>query len=358
MSSKKIVRVGDVLIGGGNPVVIQSMTNVNPLDEIALINQVSALADAGCQIVRLAVPNMEAAEVFGRVRKKVKIPLVADIHFDYRLAIAALERGADKIRINPGNIGSIDKVRKVVKAAGERGVPIRVGVNSGSLEKDILSKRGGVDAEGLAESAIRNLRMIEDMGYDNLIISLKSSDVAMNYKAHKIIARKTDHPIHIGITEAGTPETGRLKSGIGLGALLLEGIGDTMRVSLTADPLEEVKFAKDILYALGMRKDKVNLVSCPTCGRTSIDLVGLANKVEEALKREKINDPITVAIMGCVVNGPGEAKEADYGIAGGIGKGIIFSKGEVLETVEEEKLLDELIKIIKTDRTNKYGKRQ
>lgn len=357
MSSKKIVRVGDVLIGGGNPVVIQSMTNVNPLDEIALINQVSALADAGCQIVRLAVPNMEAAEVFGRVRKKVKIPLVADIHFDYRLAIAALERGADKIRINPGNIGSIDKVRKVVKAAGERGVPIRVGVNSGSLEKDILSKRGGVDAEGLAESAIRNLRMIEDMGYDNLIISLKSSDVAMNYKAHKIIARKTDHPIHIGITEAGTPETGRLKSGIGLGALLLEGIGDTMRVSLTADPLEEVKFAKDILYALGMRKDRVNLVSCPTCGRTSIDLVGLANKVEEALKREKINEPITVAIMGCVVNGPGEAKEADYGIAGGIGKGIIFSKGEVLETVEEEKLPDELIKIIKTDRTNKYGKR-
>ncbi|MGE9896505.1 flavodoxin-dependent (E)-4-hydroxy-3-methylbut-2-enyl-diphosphate synthase [Anaerovoracaceae bacterium SGI.195] len=358
MSSKKIVRVGDVLIGGGNPVVIQSMTNVNPLDEIALINQVSALADAGCQIVRLAVPNMEAAEVFGRVRKKVKIPLVADIHFDYRLAIAALERGADKIRINPGNIGSIDKVRKVVKAAGERGVPIRVGVNSGSLEKDILSKRGGVDAEGLAESAIRNLRMIEDMGYDNLVISLKSSDVAMNYKAHKIIARKTDYPIHIGITEAGTPETGRLKSGIGLGALLLEGIGDTMRVSLTADPLEEVKFAKDILYALGMRKDRVNLVSCPTCGRTSIDLVGLVNKVEEALKREKINDPITVAIMGCVVNGPGEAKEADYGIAGGVGKGIIFSKGEVLETVEEEKLLDELIKIIKTDRTNKYGKRQ
>lgn len=357
MSSKKIVRVGDVLIGGGNPVVIQSMTNVNPLDEIALINQVSALADAGCQIVRLAVPNMEAAEVFGRVRKKVKIPLVADIHFDYRLAIAALERGADKIRINPGNIGSIDKVRKVVKAAGERGVPIRVGVNSGSLEKDILSKRGGVDAEGLAESAIRNLRMIEDMGYDNLVISLKSSDVAMNYKAHKIIARKTDHPIHIGITEAGTPETGRLKSGIGLGALLLEGIGDTMRVSLTADPLEEVKFAKDILYALGMRKDRVNLVSCPTCGRTSIDLVGLANKVEEALKREKINDPITVAIMGCVVNGPGEAKEADYGIAGGVGKGIIFSKGEVLETVEEEKLPDELIKIIKTDRTDKYGKR-
>ncbi|MCI5698097.1 MAG: flavodoxin-dependent (E)-4-hydroxy-3-methylbut-2-enyl-diphosphate synthase [Clostridiales bacterium] len=357
MSSKKIVRVGDVLIGGGNPVVIQSMTNVNPLDEIALINQVSALADAGCQIVRLAVPNMEAAEVFGRVRKKVKIPLVADIHFDYRLAIAALERGADKIRINPGNIGSIDKVRKVVKAAGERGVPIRVGVNSGSLEKDILSKRGGVDAEGLAESAIRNLRMIEDMGYDNLVISLKSSDVAMNYKAHKIIARKTDYPIHIGITEAGTPETGRLKSGIGLGALLLEGIGDTMRVSLTADPLEEVKFAKDILYALGMRKDRVNLVSCPTCGRTSIDLVGLANKVEEALKREKINDPITVAIMGCVVNGPGEAKEADYGIAGGVGKGIIFSKGEVLETVEEEKLPDELIKIIKTDRTDKYGKR-
>ncbi len=350
MSSKKIVKVGDISIGGGNPVVIQSMANVNPFDEDALVNQISELADAGCQIVRLAVPNMNAAEVFGRVKKKVRVPLVADIHFDYRLAIAAIAAGADKIRINPGNIGSVDRVKKVVEAAKEREIPIRVGVNSGSLEKDILAKRGGVDAEGLAESALRNLKSIEDMGYDNLVISLKSSHVSMNYKAHKIIAQRTEHPIHIGITEAGTPEMGRLKSGIGLGALLLEGIGDTMRVSLTADPLEEVKFSKDILYALGMRKDRVNLVSCPTCGRTSIDLVGLANRVEEALNREKISDPITVAIMGCVVNGPGEAKEADYGIAGGVGKGIIFSKGKVLKTVEEDYLLDELIKTIKEDR--------
>ncbi|XVG94825.1 flavodoxin-dependent (E)-4-hydroxy-3-methylbut-2-enyl-diphosphate synthase [Eubacteriales bacterium KG127] len=352
MSSKKTVKIGDVLIGGGNPVAIQSMTNINPLDKEGLIQQVEELTEEGCQIVRLAVPNEDAAKIFGEVKKVSKIPLVADIHFDYRLAILAMENGADKIRINPGNIGSSDRLEKVVKKAMERNIPIRIGVNSGSLEKDIVMSRGGVDAEGLAESALRNLKKIEDMGYDNLVVSLKSSDVVINYQAHKLISKMTDYPIHIGITEAGTLEMGKLKSAIGMGALLLEGIGDTMRVSLTASPIEEVKFAKNILRSLGIRRDRVNLVSCPTCGRTSIDLQSLAQKVEDKLEEEKIYNPITVAIMGCVVNGPGEAKEADYGIAGGVGKGIIFSKGEVIKTVREEELLQELIKIIKNDTTN------
>lgn len=353
MSSKKIVKIGDVLIGGGNPVVIQSMANMSPLDKKGLIRQVEELTEEGCQIVRLAVPNEDAAKIFGEVKKVSKIPLVADIHFDYRLAILAMEHGADKIRINPGNIGNDDRLKKVVKKAMALNVPIRVGVNSGSLEKDIVKARGGVDAEGLAESALRNLRKIEDMGYDNLVISLKSSDVVMNYQAHKLISKMTDHPIHIGITEAGTLEMGKLKSAIGMGALLLEEIGDTMRVSLTANPIEEVKFAKNILRSLGLRRDRVNLISCPTCGRTSIDLQSLAQKVEEKLEEEKIYSPITVAIMGCVVNGPGEAKEADYGIAGGVGKGIIFSKGEIIKTVKEEELLQELIKIIKNDTINR-----
>lgn len=353
MSSKKIVKIGDVLIGGGNPVVIQSMANMSPLDKKGLIRQVEELTEEGCQIVRLAVPNEDAAKIFGEVKKVSKIPLVADIHFDYRLAILAMEHGADKIRINPGNIGNDDRLKKVVKKAMALNVPIRVGVNSGSLEKDIVKARGGVDAEGLAESALRNLRKIEDMGYDNLVISLKSSDVVMNYQAHKLISKMTDHPIHIGITEAGTLEMGKLKSAIGMGALLLEEIGDTMRVSLTANPIEEVKFAKNILRSLGLRRDRVNLISCPTCGRTSIDLQSLAQKVEEKLEEEKIYSPITVAIMGCVVNGPGEAKEANYGIAGGVGKGIIFSKGEIIKTVKEEELLQELIKIIKNDTINR-----
>lgn len=350
MSSKKIVKIGDVMIGGGNPIAIQSMTNVNPLDENALINQIKALENEGCQIIRLAVPSMEAAEIFGRIKRKVEIPMVADIHFDYRLAIEAINQGADKIRINPGNIGSRENLEKVVNAAKNRQIPIRVGVNSGSLEKDIVMKRGRVDAEGLAESALRNLKLIEDMGYDNLVVSLKSSDVKMNYEAHKLVASMTNHPIHIGITEAGTVKSGKLKSAVGLGSLILAGVGDTMRVSLTADPIEEVRFAKDILYSIGLRKDRVNLVSCPTCGRTKINLEKLANDVEHALEKEGIHDPITVAVMGCVVNGPGEAKEADYGLAGGDGKGIIFSKGEVIKIVKEEDLLDELLSIIRRDR--------
>ena len=350
MSSKKIVKIGDVMIGGGNPIAIQSMTNVNPLDENALINQIKALENEGCQIIRLAVPSMGAAEIFGRIKRKVEIPMVADIHFDYRLAIEAINQGADKIRINPGNIGSRENLEKVVNAAKNRQIPIRVGVNSGSLEKDIVMKRGRVDAEGLAESALRNLKLIEDMGYDNLVVSLKSSDVKMNYEAHKLVASMTEHPIHIGITEAGTVKSGKLKSAVGLGSLILAGVGDTMRVSLTADPIEEVRFAKDILYSIGLRKDRVNLVSCPTCGRTKINLEKLANDVEHALEKEGIHDPITVAVMGCVVNGPGEAKEADYGLAGGDGKGIIFSKGEVIKVVNEEDLLDELLSIIRRDR--------
>lgn len=350
MSSKKIVKIGDVMIGGGNPIAIQSMTNVNPLDENALINQIKALENEGCQIIRLAVPSMEAAEIFGRIKRKVEIPMVADIHFDYRLAIEAINQGADKIRINPGNIGSRENLEKVVNAAKNRQIPIRVGVNSGSLEKDIVMKRGRVDAEGLAESTLRNLKLIEDMGYDNLVVSLKSSDVKMNYEAHKLVASMTEHPIHIGITEAGTVKSGKLKSAVGLGSLILAGVGDTMRVSLTADPIEEVRFAKDILYSIGLRKDRVNLVSCPTCGRTKINLEKLANDVEHALAKEGIHDPITVAVMGCVVNGPGEAKEADYGLAGGDGKGIIFSKGEIIKVVNEEDLLEELLSIIRRDR--------
>lgn len=350
MSSKKVVKIGDILIGGGNPIAIQSMANVNPLDELALTKQIEELSHEGCQIIRLAVPSMEAAEVFGRVKRKIDIPMVADIHFDYRLAIEAIRQGADKIRINPGNIGSKENLEKVINAARKRQIPIRVGVNSGSLEKDIIAKRGCVDAEGLAESALRNLKLIEDMGYDNLVVSLKSSDVSMNYEAHKLVAKMTEHPIHIGITEAGTVKMGKLKSAVGLGSLILSGVGDTMRVSLTADPIEEVRFAKDILYSIGLRKDRINLVSCPTCGRTKINLEKLANDVEYALEKEGINDSITVAVMGCVVNGPGEAKEADYGIAGGDGKGIIFSKGEVIKIVEEKSLLGELLNVIKKDR--------
>lgn len=342
----KVVKCANVYIGGDYPVSIQSMTNVSSKDEKALLEQVNKLAEAGCDIVRIAVPDMESAEVFGKVKKQVNVPLVADIHFDYKLALAAIEAGADKIRINPGNIGSEDRVRAVVEAAKKAGIPIRVGVNSGSLEKDIVEKNGGVTAEGLAESALRNLKLIEDMGFDDLVVSLKSSDVAMNYEAHKILAKQTDHPIHIGVTESGTVKRGKVKSAAGIGALLLEGIGNTMRVSLTADPVEEVIFAKELLEALGIRESKVNLVSCPTCGRTQIDLQGLAEEVEARLEKLDIRKGIKVAVMGCVVNGPGEAKEADFGVAGGAGKGVIFAKGEIIKTVKEEEIVDELIKLI------------
>ena len=340
--SKKVM-CGDVAIGGGAPVSIQSMTNVDSRNEKALIEQIARLEDAGCQIIRMAVPNMESAEVLGRVKKQIHIPLVADIHFDYRLAIAAMEQGADKVRINPGNIGSIDRVRAVVEAARERQIPIRVGVNGGSLEKDIVEKNGGVTAAGLAESALRNLKLIEDMDYDNLVISLKSSDVRMNYEAHKILAAGTDHPIHIGITEAGTPGRGKVKSAVGIGSLLL-------RVSLTADPVEEIYFAKEILRSLGLRKSAINLVSCPTCGRTRINLEGLANEVERHLDELESTwgdrPGITVAVMGCAVNGPGEAREADYGVAGGDGKGLLFAKGEIVRTVPEAEIVPALLEMI------------
>lgn len=343
---KKQIKCGRVLIGGGAPVSVQSMTNVDSRDEAALLRQIDALEEAGCDIVRVAIPDMEAAETLGRVRRRTQMPLVADIHFDHRLAIAAIKNGADKIRINPGNIGGKERVRQVVEAAKEHRIPIRVGVNSGSLERDIQEKNGGVTAEGLAESALRSLALIEDMGFDDLAVSLKSSDVAMNYQAHRIVAEKTDHPIHIGITEAGTLRRGKVKSAIGIGALLLAGIGDTMRVSLTADPVEEVRYGIEILEALGLRQPKVNLVSCPTCGRTKVDLQALAEEAERRLAASDIRPGLTVAVMGCAVNGPGEAREADYGIAGGQGKGVIFARGQLLMTVPEEELLDHLMRVI------------
>lgn len=349
------VRCGDVLIGGGAPVSIQSMTNVDSRDEHALTEQIARLADAGCQIVRISVPDAEAAEVFGSVKRKFqRLPLVADIHFDYRMAIEAIRQGADKIRINPGNIGGPERVREVVRAAKEREIPIRVGVNSGSLEKPILTKYGGVTAAALAESALYNLAMIEDLGYDRLVVSLKASDVTLNYEAHKLLAAQTDVPVHIGITEAGTPKRGKLKSAIGIGSLLLCGIGDTMRVSLTADPVEEVLFAKEILRTLGMRTSSIDLVSCPTCGRTKINLEALANEVEAKLAPledallAKGYPSIKVAVMGCAVNGPGEAREADFGVAGGDGQGLLFANGEIVRSaVPEDKLAEELLALIR-----------
>lgn len=349
------VRCGDVLIGGGAPVSIQSMTNVDSRDEHALTEQIARLADAGCQIVRISVPDAEAAEVFGSVKRKFqRLPLVADIHFDYRMAIEAIRQGADKIRINPGNIGGPERVREVVRAAKEREIPIRVGVNSGSLEKPILTKYGSVTAAALAESALYNLAMIEDLGYDRLVVSLKASDVTLNYEAHRLLASQTDVPVHIGITEAGTPKRGKLKSAIGIGSLLLCGIGDTMRVSLTADPVEEVLFAKEILRTLGMRTSSIDLVSCPTCGRTKINLEALANEVEAKLAPledallAKGYPSIKVAVMGCAVNGPGEAREADFGVAGGDGQGLLFANGEIVRSaVPEDKLAEELLALIR-----------
>ena len=336
----KVVKIGDRVIGGGNPILIQSMTNTKTEDVAATVAQIQALTAAGCDIIRCAVPTMEAAEALTEIKKQVSIPVVADIHFDYRLALAAIEHGADKIRINPGNIGSTERVRAVVDAAKERGIPIRVGVNSGSLEKDLVEKYHGVTAEGIVESALDKVHLIEDMGYDNLVISIKSSDVMMCVKAHELIATQTDHPLHVGITEAGTLISGNIKSAIGLGLILNQGIGDTIRVSLTGAPLEEVKSAKRILKTLGLRKGGVEVVSCPTCGRTKIDLIGLANQVETMVQDIPLD--IKVAVMGCVVNGPGEAKEADLGIAGGDGVGLLIRHGDVVKKVPETDLLDTL----------------
>ena len=336
----KVVKIGDRVIGGGNPILIQSMTNTKTEDVAATVAQIQALTAAGCDIIRCAVPTMEAAEALTEIKKQVSIPVVADIHFDYRLALAAIEHGADKIRINPGNIGSTERVRAVVDTAKERGIPIRVGVNSGSLEKDLVEKYHGVTAEGIVESALDKVHLIEDMGYDNLVISIKSSDVMMCVKAHELIATQTDHPLHVGITESGTIISGNIKSSIGLGLILHQGIGDTIRVSLTGDPLEEIKSAKLILRTLGLRKGGVEVVSCPTCGRTRIDLIGLANQVENMVADIPLD--IKVAVMGCVVNGPGAAKEADIGIAGGIGEGLLIKNGEVYKKVPEGELLEAL----------------
>ena len=310
------VKIGNRIIGGNHPIAIQSMTNTKTEDVAATVAQIHQLTKAGCEIIRCAVPTMEAAKALGEIKKQITIPLVADIHFDYRLAIAAMENGADKIRINPGNIGSADRVKAVVDEAKSRNIPIRVGVNSGSLEKDLVEKYHGVTAEGIVESALDKVKMIEDMGYDNLVISIKSSDVMMCVKAHELIASKTDHPLHVGITEAGTLISGNIKSSIGLGLILSQGIGDTIRVSLTGDPIEEIKSAKLILRTLGLRKGGIEVVSCPTCGRTQINLIQLANQVETMVAEFPLD--IKVAVMGCVVNGPGEAKEADLGVAGGI----------------------------------------
>lgn len=335
------VRIGNVVIGGHNPIAIQSMTNTKTEDVKATVNQILALEKAGCEIIRCAVPTMEAAEAVKEIKKQIHIPLVADIHFDYRLAIAAIENGADKIRINPGNIGDISRVRKVVEKAKEYEIPIRVGVNSGSLEKRLIEQYGGVTAEGIVESALEKVSMIEKMGYDNLVVSIKSSDVMMCIKAHELIAKQCKYPLHVGITEAGTVLSGNIKSSVGLGIILYQGIGNTIRVSLTGDPLEEIKSAKLILKTLGLRKGGIEVVSCPTCGRTKIDLIGLANQVENMVQDIPLDD-IKVAVMGCVVNGPGEAKEADIGIAGGIGEGLLIKKGQIIKKVKEEELLDTL----------------
>ena len=334
------VKIGNRIIGGNHPIAIQSMTNTKTEDVAATVAQIHQLTKAGCEIIRCAVPTMEAAKALGEIKKQITIPLVADIHFDYRRAIAAMENGADKIRINPGNIGSADRVKAVVDEAKSRNIPIRVGVNSGSLEKDLVEKYHGVTAEGIVESALDKVKMIEDMGYDNLVISIKSSDVMMCVKAHELIASKTEHPLHVGITEAGTLISGNIKSSIGLGLILSKGIGDTIRVSLTGDPIEEIKSAKLILRTLGLRKGGIEVVSCPTCGRTQINLIQLANQVETMVAEFPLD--IKVAVMGCVVNGPGEAKEADLGVAGGIGEGLIIKHGKVFKKVPEEELLPAL----------------
>lgn len=336
----KVIQIGNRKIGGGNPVLIQSMCNTKTEDAASTVAQILALEAAGCDIIRVAVPTMEAAAAIREIKKQIHIPLVADIHFDYRLAIAAMESGADKIRINPGNIGSRERVAAVVETAKKYQIPIRVGVNSGSLEKDLLEQYGGVTAKALVESAKKEIAVIEEMGYDNLVVSIKSSDVLMCVEAHELLAKECRYPLHVGITESGTILSGNIKSAVGLGIILHEGIGDTIRVSLTGDPVEEVKSAKLILKTLGLRKGGVEVVSCPTCGRTQIDLIGLANKVEAMVA--DLDMDVKVAVMGCVVNGPGEAKEADIGIAGGKGVGLLIRHGEVVKTLPEEELLSAL----------------
>lgn len=334
------IHIGNRVIGGNHPILIQSMCNTKTENVQATVDQILRLEEAGCEIIRVAVPTMEAATAIKEIKKQIHIPLVADIHFDYRLALAAIENGVDKIRINPGNIGNLERIQMVVDACKKRNIPIRVGVNSGSLEKHLIEKYGSVTAEGLVESALDKVRIIENLGYQNLVISIKSSDVLMCIRAHELISTKTDYPLHVGITESGTIQRGTVKSSVGLGIILYQGIGDTIRVSLTGDPVEEVTCAKLILKTLGLRKGSVEVVSCPTCGRTSIDLISLANQVENLVAGYEMD--IKVAVMGCVVNGPGEAKEADIGIAGGIGEGLLIKKGVVIKKVPEHQLLSAL----------------
>lgn len=342
----KQIHVGNVAIGGGAPVSIQSMTNTRTDDVEATLRQIRELAAAGCQIIRVAVPDMAAARAVGKLKEQCPIPLVVDIHFDYKLALEAIAAGADKVRINPGNIGDKDRVKAVADACRQRGVPIRIGVNGGSLEKPLLAKYGGVCPEAMVESAFGHIRLLEQFDFDDICVSLKSSSVPMTMKAYQLMSQESNYPLHIGVTEAGTVRMGTLKSAVGIGGLLAMGIGDTMRVSLSADPVEEVYAARDILKAAGVRKEGAELVSCPTCGRTRIDLISLANEVEQRLKA--VEKPITVAVMGCVVNGPGEASAADCGIAGGVGEGLLFKKGQIVKKVPQDQLVDELFALIDT----------
>lgn len=347
------VRVGNVLIGGGAPVVIQSMSNIDTKNVEAVLAQINELAESGCQIMRLAVPDMEAAKAFGRIKKRSPLPLVADIHFDYRLAVEAIKQGADKIRINPGNIGSVENVKAVVDAAKEAGIPIRVGVNSGSLQQDILEREGCVNAKGLVESALRSVKILEDLDFHDIVVSLKASDPRLNYEAYMEMSKQVDYPLHIGVTEAGTVERGKIKSAVGIGALLLAGVGDTLRVSLTGNPINEIVTAKSILASAGLYEMPIDLVSCPTCGRTRVDLDKITQEIEKDLvavskyREENGLRPLTVAVMGCEVNGPGEAKSADLGVACGVGKGLLFIKGETVKVVDEKDISDSIIEMVR-----------
>jgi (E)-4-hydroxy-3-methylbut-2-enyl-diphosphate synthase len=342
----KQIKVGGVLIGGGAPVTIQSMTNTPTQDVEATLKQIRELAAAGCEIVRVAVPDMEAARAVGKIKEGSPIPVVVDIHFDYKLALEAIAAGADKVRINPGNIGGEDRVKAVAQACRLHKIPIRIGVNGGSLEKDILTKYGKICPEAMVESAFGHIRLLNKFDFDDICVSLKSSSVPVTMRAYQLMGERSDYPLHIGVTEAGTVRMGTLKSAVGIGGLLALGVGDTIRVSLSADPVEEVYAAREILKAAGVRREGPELVSCPTCGRTKIDLIALANQVEERLK--SVDKPITVAVMGCAVNGPGEAAAADCGIAGGVGEGLLFQKGEIIKKVPQDRLVDELFALIET----------
>ena len=346
----RVVKVGNLLIGGGNPIVIQSMTNTTTSDVEATVNQIKKLEAAGCQMVRMTINNEEAAKAIGEIKKRVDVPLCADIHFDYKLALLAIENGIDKLRINPGNIGSDENIKAVVEKAKEKNIPIRIGVNSGSIEKHILEKYGKSTADGMVESAMYHINLLEKNGFNDIVVSLKASNVKMMVEAYRKISKLIDYPLHLGVTEAGTAFQGTVKSAIGIGALLVDGIGDTIRVSLTEDQVEEIKVAKEILKVLGLIEAGVEIVSCPTCGRTEIDLIGLAKKVEKEFENE--NRKIKIAVMGCVVNGPGEAREADYGVAGGKGVGVLFKKGQIVKKVDESEILIELKKLIMEDEKN------